>query len=351
MIGNTTTYILVALLMFANNISACSSIWLALSGYYLLGANLDYERNLDGLIFINYRNTEKKTDMYNDGATDLEWISKYGSVSFNLVCKEYAQYGMNEKGLIISTVSDPNTKGPIKDNRPSMFGNFWIQYLLDMCETTEEVKQTLEFIRVMPGNDRYVICDKSMHAMIIEFHDHKVKIFEGETLPFNVLTNQSYQNCLSAYSENKLPTANDVFNYVTTKRFFDAANSLKQSDIRNKDEGKSWLFKNLKIIQGSTESIWRIVFDQSEMKVIFITKSNKQKRYLDLNKIDFSCGEEKYMLNIDEKYSGDISHLFIPYTNEANFNLYQSAVYNLSKSISADEIKTHINFLEDFRCN
>lgn len=95
MIGKTTKYILLALLVFADNISACSSIWLALNGYYLLGANLDYEHNFDGLIFINQRNTKKRTDMYNDGATDLEWISKYGSVSFNLVCKEYAQYGMN----------------------------------------------------------------------------------------------------------------------------------------------------------------------------------------------------------------------------------------------------------------
>lgn len=232
-----------------------------------------------------------------------------------------------------------------------MFGNFWIQYLMDMCETTEEVKQTIEYIRVMPGNDRYVICDKFMHTMIIEFNDNKLKIFEGETLPINVLTNQAYQNCFSAYTENNLPLVNDVFNYITTKRFFNAANSLKKSDIRNKDEGISWLFENLKMIEGSPESIWRLVFDQSEMKIFFITKSNKQKRFIDLKKIDYSCGEANIMLDVDKNCSGDISHLFIPYSSETNYQLYKDAMKNLGKSISENEIKTHINFLEDFGCN
>jgi Linear amide C-N hydrolases, choloylglycine hydrolase family len=342
---------IISLTLFPNYLFACSSIWLAINGYYLLGANLDSESNWDGLIFINQRNVKKSTDIYNEGDTEVFWRSKYGSVTFNLVCKEYAQYGMNEQGLIVSTVSNPKTKGPRKDKRPSMFGNLWVQYLLDVCKTTEEVKSTLKEIRVVPGIDRYVVCDKFMNSIIIEFQDHEIIIFENESQPINVLTNQSYTKCLTNFNNDKLPSKENIFDYITTKRFFDATNSLKGSNIVDQEKGILWLFENLKKVEGSPKSIWRIVFDQLEMKAYFLTKSNEKKRFIDLNKIDFSCSGEATMLNIDNNIKGDILKLFEPYSSQENFRLYKSAMNNIGKSITVDEIWEHIKFLEKFRCD
>ena len=348
---NKIIFIIITIISFTTSATACSSIWINYGKYFIMGANLDGEGDWDGLIFINYRNVSKQTDLYNNGKQDKHWISKYGSITFNLVCKEYAQYGMNEQGLVVSTVSNPETKGPEPDDRPSMIGNFWVQYILDVCENVEQVKQTLKEIRIIPGIDRYIICDKYNQSMVIEFRNHKVKIYENESLPIHVVTNQSYSNCLAHYNNQTLPQINNIFDYITTKRFVTAAKDIANLKCLDPKEGIKILFDTLLKIQGSPESLWRLVFDQSEMKIYFITKENKKRRYLDVTHLDFQCRNNHKMMDIDLDVSGDISNKFIDYSSKKNFRLYKSTMKNIGKKTDDKEIKAHIKFLEGFNCN
>ena len=73
-----------------------------------------------------------------DGKTK-KWVSKYGSVSFDTAGRGFAWSGMNEAGLVMSTMSLYETELPPADQRPVLDSGNWIQYLLDTCATVEEV--------------------------------------------------------------------------------------------------------------------------------------------------------------------------------------------------------------------
>lgn len=137
------------LLPFLNNdLYGCSAIIAAHNGSFVVGANLDGEGIWEGLVFINKTGVEKQTDFeYDDGKT-LQWVSQYGSVTFNLLCREYAQYGMNTEGLIVTTVSCLNSCQPYQKDLPELNGNFWVQYILDKCKSVKEVKETFSKINV-----------------------------------------------------------------------------------------------------------------------------------------------------------------------------------------------------------
>ena len=215
------------LLPFLNNdLYGCSAIIAAHNGSFVVGANLDGEGIWEGLVFINKTGVEKQTDFeYDDGKT-LQWVSQYGSVTFNLLCREYAQYGMNTEGLIVTTVSCLNSCQPYQKDLPELNGNFWVQYILDKCKSVKEVKETFSKINVLAGNDRYMICDRFGGSIIIEFHDGVV-FYENENMPIPILTNQLYQKSIMHVANNTLPSSDKSFDFITTKRFIRANDELK----------------------------------------------------------------------------------------------------------------------------
>ena len=67
------------------------------------------------------------------------WISRYGSVTFDYAGYQMAWAGMNEAGLMLSTMALRKTRNPAPDSRPPLQSAFWMQYLLDSYSTVEEV--------------------------------------------------------------------------------------------------------------------------------------------------------------------------------------------------------------------
>ena len=328
---------------------ACSVICIPNSETYILGANFDGEGNWKGLIFINKRNKAKTTDLNNTGMSDLQWVSKYGSITFNAISIEYPQYGMNEAGLVISTVSLPNTLGPPADERPALICNFWVQFALDNCKTTKEVLESLSQIRIINSSDQYMICDKYGGCIIISFQNGKIISFQNEKLPIKVITNQPYYKCLDHYYENTLPEKSNIFDHVTTKRFVMAAKQLTKINCKTPDCKIDYAFETLKSIEGSPESIWQVVFEPLDQKVYFLTRENKNVKEIDFSEIDFLNPGKNIMLNLDILLSENVINNFSEYSYDLNSNLYKSAMRNIGNPISEKEIEEHIRFLERFR--
>ena len=67
------------------------------------------------------------------------WISRYGSVTFDYAEYQMAWAGMNEAGLMLSTMALRKTQNPAPDSRPPLQSAFWMQYLFDSYSTVEEV--------------------------------------------------------------------------------------------------------------------------------------------------------------------------------------------------------------------
>ena len=186
---------------------SCSAFTYTKDGHIILAANADWCERADGLITINKRNISKRGDTPGNSGEYATWVSKYGSITFTYICREIAQYGMNETGLTISTMRLSGSRGPDPDNRPPLAGNVWAQYILDNCSSIEEVMAVESKIRLVDDKDQYLICDGNGKSLIVQCKDGKVLYYYGKSLPVPVLTNEEYPGCLSNYEKNSPKTA------------------------------------------------------------------------------------------------------------------------------------------------
>src|SRR5277367_2891798 len=79
---------------------ACSSFLLESMDRPVVAKNFDMPSG-HGLIVVNKRNLSKVA-MAN--GNPVQWISKYGSVTFNQVSRDLPQGGLNEKGLVVEVL-------------------------------------------------------------------------------------------------------------------------------------------------------------------------------------------------------------------------------------------------------
>lgn len=180
----------------------CSSFCLDNGDYCVFGANQD--NNIDaGLLFVNKRHVLK---MGWDPSTTGEyarWISKYGSVTVVHAGYQMAWAGMNEAGLMISTMSLGATQNPPADERPPLSSSFWAQYLLDNFATVEEVIASDSMVRIFDTVDHYLVCDRTGDCATIEYLEGKMVAHTGDTLPVKALTNSVYWETYRDWEEGR----------------------------------------------------------------------------------------------------------------------------------------------------
>lgn len=79
------------------NSYACTTFVLKTENDLVFGRNLDWVSD-NGVVVVNKRNV-KKTSLIFPPEKPVEWISKYGSVTFNQFGAEFPFGGMNEEGF------------------------------------------------------------------------------------------------------------------------------------------------------------------------------------------------------------------------------------------------------------
>ena len=129
------------------NISAQTHLHTILSRLNQIGAAINQAEagdlaNLDntlemGLLFVNKRHVLKTTWDPSTSGEYARWISRYGSVTINFLGYQMAWAGMNEAGLMISTMSLNDTQGPSPDEKLPFESPFWMQYQLDLHNTND----------------------------------------------------------------------------------------------------------------------------------------------------------------------------------------------------------------------
>jgi len=149
-------FILLAMNIFSpQDINACSTIKLQHGKQLIYGHNLNQgDIGVPGLIFINKRGLFKKGRTWSELASkdqtdpsNLFWISRYGSVTFNCFGKDFPDGGMNEAGLYIWEMSE-DADYPKNDKLPKLNQMNWMQYILDNCATLEEAIQCASSIEI-----------------------------------------------------------------------------------------------------------------------------------------------------------------------------------------------------------
>jgi len=209
----------------------CTSFVLDNNGYAVFCSNFDYGKDIsEGLVFVNRRNISKSYWQSDSIHPYASWTSKYGSVSFNLCMSQFSWAGMNEKGLVISTMQLDGSKSPEPDKRPWIYSNYWLQYVLDNFSTIEEVLASDSSIRIFDYVDHYLISDRYGRCATIEFIEGKRIVHNGNDLPVKALSNSTYEKSIHEWEATV--SVRNYANIISTKgsslsRFIIAADRIK----------------------------------------------------------------------------------------------------------------------------
>jgi penicillin V acylase-like amidase (Ntn superfamily) len=332
----------------------CSSIDLVNDGYSVFGKNFDNDYTTPGLILINHRGVEKSSPYVSTTGARARWTSRYASVSFCLEHVGHAWTGMNEKGLVISMMHIPEIEAPPPDERPPLMDGQWIQYMLDTCETVQDVLRSMDDFRIITI-DHYHIADASGDSAVLEFLGGETVVYTGDQLPISALTNSTYADSISdwtAYKRTYFAAPNG-----SLWRFRMAADRLERYQETDPDSAVAYAFNTLYRVRSELayglplRSEWSFVFDTRRLRVYFRTFTHPEVKYFDLGGFDPSCRQEVQMLGIQTELLGDVSPYFEDLTFDAACEHYRQFIRNwVGTTPSESAVRSTVSFYMGFPC-
>ena len=316
-----TVLITTALALGSLGAVACTSFVLDAEEGPIFACNLEYGASpVEGLVYVNGRGLLKHGGSLGLTGGKAEWVSRFGSLTFNFAGWQHPWAGVNEAGLVVSTMA--HSDGPslsLFDQRPQLDSGAWLQHMLDTCATIDDVVRLPETVRMGATVDHYLVADRTGDIAVIEFIDRAMHLHRGEGLPHPVLTNRTYRDVIEFIESGDYLRANACGDLLldlrsSEGRFLLAADRLY--DYPEQTETGSaiyYAFNSLAII-GQENARWSLVFDIGVDSVYFRTSVNPQIRWIDLSKLDFSCDQDGATLDIHADLHGDVTGSFQPFS-------------------------------------
>lgn len=289
-----------------------------------LFAGKNYDWNLDqGLLIVNKKGIAKRALLLNPLEKAAEWVSQYGSVTFNQYGREMPNGGMNEVGLVVETLMLPSTQNPAPDERPALTA--WVQYQLDNCKTVEEVIASDKTVRIsqsMPMPIHFFVCDGQGNAAVVEFIEGKLACHTGEQLPHKLITNNTCDDSLAFLAQH------DGFggtkplrkgSHDSLDRFVVAADRLKtyrpDSSTRSSIQ---YAFDTLAAVRQGQATKWSIVYDLKNLEFHYKTARCAETRIVRLKDLDFAPQTPVRMVSINTPHAGVLNPHFFDYDADLN---------------------------------
>ena len=179
--------------------SASAGFLLAKDGTLVVGRNLDATAFTPGALMVNKRGIRKESRSWHELAyghpsshPHLTWVSKYGSLTLNTLCRDFIDSGMNEAGLVIQEMSLVENRYPEDASKPCFFMMLWMQYVLDCFATVDEVLASAREVALDGWNWHFFVADASGQAAVIEFIDGRPVLTAGPDLPVAALCDERY---------------------------------------------------------------------------------------------------------------------------------------------------------------
>jgi len=335
----------IAVVFFSSQISfSCTSFVLKADKTLLFGSNYDNDI-WPGLLYVNKKNVKKAG--WEPGTTGeiAQWVSKYGSVTFNTAGYQLAWAGMNEKGLVMSTMALGETKNPEPDERSPLVSSLWMQYIFDTCATVDELIATDKIVRIKDTVDHYLVCDASGNAAVIEFLDGKMVVHRQESLPIKALANTVYSKCVSEWREGTFKDNN-----TPKSRMARVEEKLSDFDPNGKIPPAAYAFEILDDVSSPPYTRWSIVFDIKSRTIRFKTYKNRHERSIDLKKIDYGCETPAMMMNVHADLKGDITGAFKEIDREYSLHHLLRFIKESEIGMPEEQVKMVFNLLVNFPC-
>lgn len=328
----------------------CSSLALNNRGQNILGGNLDFTQDVDGMLYILKRGEVKTGLSAGASGSVAQWTAKYASVAFSLVGYQHAWAGMNERGLAFSTMRLEGTVNPPPDERPPLT-MMWPQYILDSCETVEDVIASDDLVRIWTV-DHFLFADRYGGVAVIEFLDGEMVAHTGTELCATVLTNSVYSQACSLWESFR---AEGDYSYFDNSivRFCQGADILAEFVGGSTRHAVEFTFDTLREMYPPRlrrHTQWSIVFDTLNLRVYFKTRQEPELRWVDLEAFDLRCGKPVMMLGINELESGDVTEAFTAYDSERNRKFRESYYDAWNLAYDPAEMGRLLQHLESFPC-
>lgn len=333
---------------------ACSVFSLYEDGVYV-AKNYDWlPFHGHGSVFINKRGVAKRAQTLRT-TNALEWVSKYGSVSFSQMGLEFPVSGMNEAGLSAEILQLSETENiPETDPRPALNEAQWLQYQLDNFSTVAEVLAHVDEYRVEKAflGVHYFVCDRSGECGVFEYLNGRLVVHGQSELPEKILTNSTYEDSLASLKKDlEFHQANTTLYSQKSLRRFSLAVQLLADRSHSKATAGEFAFEVLKKIEMDTflRTQWSLVYDLKRGHVEFQTKSQASRKTLDLASFDFSCASPALMLDIQQAEPGDIHDRLRDFSPDANKALVDENWILLGaelRQLAADYPMTHTSCVQ-----
>lgn len=311
---------------------SCTTFCLKNGNQIVYGRNLDFDYG-QGFITTNRRNLFKVA-FISPSQNPISWISKYGSITFNSMGKEFPDGGMNEKGLVVAMMNLKDTKYPPADKRKAIHCLQWIQYQLDVSSTVNDVIASDTVLRIsdrMPVGTHFLVCDKQGNVAAIEFINGKLVCHTGDNLPLPLLQNQTYDisyNFLKNFKgfggkriipwkkTSDIHWSDDSIQICQNREYVVAANRMK-----NYDHSESLVENAFDVLGAVTEgkhTQWSTVFDVTNMKIYFKNHKHNEIMTIDFKDFSFDSSSKSKILDIQSCSANNTLKQFVDYSTALN---------------------------------
>ncbi len=305
---------------------SCSTFMISVGDSLLIGRNLDEDIPVPGLVFVNPRGISKENIGWQDlqiarfrSRPRIQWVSKYGSITYNCFGREFPDGGLNEAGLYIGEMTLLGTVYPAGEGLPKMYHHQWIQHILDTCASVEQVLGTLPEV-IIDGHCQwhFFVADETGQTASIEFLRGKAVIHTAESMPIKVMCNASYVDEIERSKEYAGFGGQKPVDFADKKgplRFVQAATMLRDYEEQPMQRPEDFAFAVLEQLDCGNNK-WQIVCDIRQRRMYYRTSLGMNLRYVDFSSFDFS--QEARILDIHRNDSGDVAGKFAPFNDAAN---------------------------------
>jgi len=331
---------------------ACTSFCLNTPDGPVFGSNLDLFIPGDGHVIVNRRGIAKENIRQSTNGETAKWVSEYGSVTFSLAGRGFAWSGMNEAGLVITSMELKASELPEPDERVPFDTGSYIQYVLDTCGSVQEAIQVVSRVRLVDDGDspsHFLVADADGHCAAFEYLNGRLVCYTGESLPVKAMSNMSYARALAAYKRGgpRWWWSNPGH---SAERFAGAASRIKSYDASRDNRATSYALETLAYVVAEPNTKWSIVYDIAKREVWFGSVTSPTVKHLSLHAFDLSCKAPLLMLDVNAAIEGNVEQSFTPYDHDVNLKVFRTLCDRQGVEISAEGAVELVRLIESFEC-
>jgi len=310
----------------------CSTFMLHNDSTLIYGQNLDMPYSIPGYITKNNRGVVKQSitwgQISQNGINNSPrkiWTSKYGSITFTPMCREFPEGGINEAGLYVREMSLPGTAFPVSDNKPNVFMMQWIQYQLDNYALVQDVIDHIDDLIIDGWAWHFFVADSSGNSASIDFIKGEAVIYSGEEMPYKIMTNSTYKSELENISEYE-GFGGSLLVESANNRFVKAAAKLKNASAADLGSPVNFGFDVLNNSLGNSGTRWSVIVDVKNAMVYFKSSIGEEIKKFSYNDFNYDCASPVMICDINLNDSGDVSDSFVTYTREKSLEFIGNGI-------------------------